>query len=134
MKKPDFSGSWKFNPTKSQLEIPPPDSTVVVIDHREPIFRLSRTHTVGGKVDTFAVDLTTDGNSVAIEKSGMRMHARLWWEGQTLVFDTAFVRGNEEATNLVRYELVEARNTILARESFRSTSVRYDNIWVMERQ
>ncbi len=29
--KPDFSGTWKFNPAKSRLEIAPPTRTIFVI-------------------------------------------------------------------------------------------------------
>ena len=34
--KPNFSGTWKFNPAKSKLQIPPPDSGVFRIDSQEP--------------------------------------------------------------------------------------------------
>lgn len=61
MPKPNFTGTWKFNPANSVLQIPAPDATVFVIDHREPVLRISRTHIVGEKQDTFSLDLTTDG-------------------------------------------------------------------------
>ncbi len=44
-----------------------PDSTLFVIDHREPVLRISRTHVVGARGDTFAIVLTTDGREVAVE-------------------------------------------------------------------
>jgi hypothetical protein len=43
--KPDFSGTWIFNPAKSKLEIDPPTKSIFVIEHRDPKFSLSRTHT-----------------------------------------------------------------------------------------
>jgi hypothetical protein len=51
--KPNFSGTWRFNPAKSALQISPPDATVFVIEHREPALRVARTHITGGKSDTF---------------------------------------------------------------------------------
>ena len=62
--KPDFSGEWTLNREKSRLQTPMPDSTLFRIEHREPVFRLTRTHVVKGKADTFSIDLTTDGKEV----------------------------------------------------------------------
>ena len=43
--KPDFSGTWIFDRAKSKLEIDPPTKSIFVIEHRDPKFSLSRTHT-----------------------------------------------------------------------------------------
>jgi len=59
--RPDFSGTWKFNQAKSRLEIDPPTKTIFVIEHRDPKFSLTRTHTWGEESDTWSFDSTTDG-------------------------------------------------------------------------
>ena len=133
MSKPDFTGSWSFNRAKSTLQIPVPDATVMVIDHREPLFRIARTHTVGEKRDTFSLDLTTDGQEVSFTRDDLQLHARAYWDSETLVFATRLVRAGEEATNAVRYELSSDRLFFVAEERFRSASLNYDNIWIMER-
>lgn len=133
MSKPDFSGTWKFNPAKSVLQIPAPDATIFVVDHREPIFRIQRTHVSGEKSDTFALDLTTDNKEVKIDRGELQMCARVYWEGDTLVFETRLVKQGEEATNLVRYKLAETLDSCTAEECFRSKALNYDNIWVMEK-
>src|SRR5216683_2730878 len=107
MSKPDFTGTWKFNPSKSSLQIPAPDSATFVIDHREPLFHLSRTHVVDGTSDTFAIELTVNGEQVVRNHSGMAIQARLYWEGETLVCDSVFVREGESASNIVRYRLAD---------------------------
>jgi hypothetical protein len=134
MQKPDFSGTWKFNPDKSVLQIPAPDSTVFVVDHREPIFRLSRTHVVGESSDTFTLDLTTDNREVVMVRGDLRLRARAYWESETLVFDSHINRGGEDATNVVRYTLDGTLDSFVAEEQFRSKSLSYDNIWVLEKQ
>jgi hypothetical protein len=134
MSRPDFSGTWRFNPARSVLQIPAPDSTLFVIDHREPLFRLSRTHVIGGKSDSFALDLTTDGQEVTLERGDLLLRARAYWDGDTLVFDSRLVRGGESATNVVRYRLGEAGDSFVAEESFRGEHLSYDNTWVLERQ
>ena len=134
MQKPNSTGTWKFNPSKSTLQIPAPDSTVFVVEHMEPNFRLSRTHVAGEKSDTFTLDLTTDGAEVVILRGDLHLRACAYWEGETLVFDSHLVRGGEDATNIVRYKLAGNLNSFVAEEKFRSKSLCYDNIWLLERQ
>lgn len=50
-----------------------------VLDHRAPTLRIARTHTAGGKSDTFALDLTTDGKDVALDRGNLRLRARAYW-------------------------------------------------------
>lgn len=87
------------------LQIPGPDASVFVIDHREPLFRLSRTHQFRGKRDTFELDLTTDGKEVAGEHGELHFRSRVYWEDETLVFETNVLQRGEEGVNIVRYTL-----------------------------
>jgi hypothetical protein len=134
MSKPDFTGRWKYNPSKSVLRIPPPESTSLVIEHREPHFRLSRTLVVGGSSDTFSIELTTDGREVVQERDDLQICARLYWEGETLVFESVLTGDEEQATNVVRYTLAEQGETFVARERFSSERQSYENLWVLDRQ
>ena len=134
MEKPNFTGTWKFNPGKSSLQIPAPDSTIFVVKHRESVFRLTRTHVVGDKSDTFTLDLTTDGKEVDVVQGDLHIRARASWEGETLVFDSRVIRGEEEGNNIVRYKLADTLDSFVAEEQFRSKSLNYDNLWVLERQ
>ena len=133
MAKPDFTGTWKLNRGRSSLQIPAPDSTTFVIEHREPRFRLSRTHVAGGNSDTFAIELTTDGEQVVCNHGGLEIQARLRWEGETLVFDSELVREGTRATNVVRYRLAEAGQVFVAEESLRSEQHSHENTWVFDR-
>lgn len=133
MPKPNFTGTWTWVPARSVLEIPPPDATVFVIRHQEPLLVISRTHVVGDTRDTFSLDLTTDGQPISVEQSGRQLRGHAYWDGDTLVFDTTIVRAGEEATNVVRYTLSGDRETLVAEERFRSGSLNYDNLWLFER-
>ena len=92
MPRPDFSGEWEFNRAKSSLQIPPPDSTTFVIERWEPLFRLTRTHVIGGHEDTFSIELRTDGEPVLCSHRGFEIRARLYWEDDALVFDSTLTR------------------------------------------
>ena len=133
MSKPDFTGTWKFNRVKSTLQIPAPDETVFVVDHREPSLRISRTHTIGEKRDTFSLDLTTQGHEVSTTRGDVELHAQAYWDRDTLVFETRLVRAGEEGTNVVRYTRSANGLSFVAEERYRSASLSYDNIWIMDK-
>jgi len=104
-----------------------------VVDHREPALSISRTHFAGDTRDTFSLDLTTDGREVPVVRTDVRLQCRAYWDGEILVFDTRLVRAGDEATNVVRYVLSEDRGTLVAEERFRSASLNYDNLWILDR-
>jgi hypothetical protein len=132
--KPDFSGTWKFNAEKSKLQIPAPSSSTFMVDHKEPKFHLTRTHVYDGKPDTWSIDLTTDGKEVVQQEADRTLHARLYWEGNELVFDSKIVLKDREATNVVKYQLSLDGKTFTASESFRGPRLKYDNIWVFDKE
>jgi hypothetical protein len=117
MTKPDFTGTWEFNSNKSTLQIPSPDSTTFVIEHREPHFHLERTHVFG-----------------TLNQGGLEIRARLYWEGETLVCDSRLEQGGEQATNIVRYSLADEGQTFIAEEQFRSREHSHENRWVFDKQ
>ena|SRR3990172_1748190 len=63
MSKPNFSGTWKLNRRESVLQIASPDSTLFVIDHREPHLRISRTHIVGDATLVFDTKVARGGEA-----------------------------------------------------------------------
>jgi hypothetical protein len=131
--RPDLTGTWRFDPARSRLQISAPDSTEFVLEHRDPRLHLTRTHVFGGKRDVVALDLTTDGKETALKLGGVTLRARAHWEGRTLVFDSTVSRGGEEGTNVVRYTMADDGASLAAEEQFRSASLSYDNLWVLER-
>lgn len=132
--RPNFSGVWKFNPAKSKLQTPVPTASVFRVNHREPDFDLSRTHTYEEKSDTWSIHLTTDGKEVTQEEGGQKVLVRLFWEGNELVFDSKIVFKDREVTNVVRYALSQDGRVFTATERFRGPVVKYDNIWVFDKE
>ena len=56
--------------------------------------------------------------------------SRLAWEGDVLVLHERLTAPQGEATNTVHYWLLDAGQTLEARESFRGPRLQYDNLWV----
>lgn len=123
-----------MNAGKSRLQIQPPDSSVFQIEHREPSFKLTRTHRVKGQADTFSITLTTDGKEVVVAHSDRVIHSRCYWEGKRLAFDSRIDTKEGEATNVVRYSLSADGRELAAEEHFRGPTRNYDNLWVFDLQ
>lgn len=131
---PNLTGTWVLNSGKSRLEIPAPDSTIFVIRHDEPMVRLFRTHGRAGTVDTVTLTLHSDSSEVRWELRGAQVTSRSWWEGQELVFWSAFVRGDRRASQVVRYSLSGDRRTFTALETVDAGEASHVNRWVFDRR
>jgi hypothetical protein len=132
--RPDFSGKWVLNLEKSKLQIPPPTSSLFEIDHREPDFRLTRTHVYGDRSDTITMHLTTDGTEYPQQFGELKARTRLYWEGPTLILDMTFNLKHDKGTNVVRYSLKNAGRTLVSVEKWRSSGHSHDNLWVFDRR
>jgi hypothetical protein len=135
--KPDFSGTWIFDKTRSKLELEhlsKMDRGVAVIQHKEPHFKFSRTFTIAGKDDSIAFEFTTDGKEKAEEEDGRKMISTVHWEGESLVFITRFIIPGGEAVNTVLYTLLEGGNILQADEKFRGPKLKYHHLWIFEKQ
>ena len=132
--KPDFSGTWVFQPDRSSLESRVPDSSIFTIDHQDPHWHIERTHVFGGREDTLGFELLTDGVPVVREIRGVELHMRLHWEEDTLVFESSYTQDGEETNVVVRYRLADEGRTFIAEERMEEKGDSHRNTWVFERQ
>ena len=132
--KPDFSGNWKLNVQKSQLEVPTPDSGTCRVEHQEPKFKATRTFAVGGKQDTIQLDLTTDGKEYYKKSGNEESWTRMYWQGNSLVLDVKLRINGKDGTNIVTYALADNGRTLLAVERLRTPRFSHVNHWVFEKQ
>jgi hypothetical protein len=130
--KPDFSGTWNLNPAKSRLEIPPPTSSTFYITHKDPVFRLKRTHVYGTKSNTWSIELIADGPEVVQKEDDF--HARLSWRQDALVLESYWIYRGAKTTNTVRYTLSNGGKVFTADENLAGPKVRHHNVWVFDRQ
>ena len=134
--KPNLSGTWIFNPTKSSLQIPPPTSQMFVIQHHDPHFHLTRTLVLDGKSNTWSIDILTDGKQEVVEHMGNNtISTRAFWTGSSLVIDmTISYPSGDKASNLVKYSLENNGKTFIALEYFNSSSGEHVNKWVCDKE
>jgi len=132
--KPGFSGTWMFNAQKSRLQVPAMlESGIFTIDHREPVFRFSRVFVIGGREDALSYELTTDGREKIEKLTDRTITSKLHWEDSVLVLQNRIVLlDRREATNTVRYKLLNDGRMLVAEEEFRGPLRKHDNLWVAD--
>ena len=134
-KKPDFSGTWKLDLKKSSLEIPTPKSMIFVIVHDEPNWEVKRTFVFeNGKEDIWETKLTTDGKQVIHDFNNNDGKVRLYWENDSLIFDSEIMFPDETASNVVRYSLTDNGKTFVAEETFKSITYSHKNRYVFYKE
>jgi hypothetical protein len=130
--RPNFTGTWVLNLAKSRLQVPPPDSTIFVIRHEEPVVRLFRTHARAGRLDTVTITLRTDSSRIDGELRAAKSVSRTWWEGNELVFAIELSLGEQHAAQTVRYSLSPDGKTFTAVENVYAGPNKHLNRWVFD--
>jgi hypothetical protein len=135
--RPDFSGEWVLNRQASTL--PPPvsnvESGVVRIDHRDPSFGFRRTYVIGGAPREAGFIRDTDGKEVEeTGAQGLATVSTLRWDGTALVLAMRIKGPGFEATNDVRYELLDGGRRLRATEQGRSPQGNHDAVWIYDRR
>jgi hypothetical protein len=131
--KPDFSGTWIFSPAKSKLETTAPTKSIFVIEHQDPKFKLTRTHTWDEGSNTWTIDTTTDGKEHYQKKGEFESWTRMTWMGNELVLDMKVAYLGEEGTNVVHYQLADGGQSFIAAEWFHMPRKQHHNLWVFDR-
>jgi hypothetical protein len=129
--KPNFSGTWLFNPRKSTLQDPPPSKLTLQIEQRGSLVKMSRIQAYGDKIFNSTINATTDGQKEVVQTFAMySSRARVYWEGDSLVVDEKITANDgSKATNLVKYSLSGAGTELLAVEDEETPNGKITNNW-----
>jgi len=133
--KPDFSGTWKLNVTKSDFgPLPGPESRTDVITHKEPSLSNSVTADGAQGKQQYTVSYTTDGKE-AVNKIGPReVKSTLKWTGSNLVISSKFVFNDMDVTSEATWVLSPDGKTLTINAHFTSTMGEADQKFVFEKQ
>jgi nuclear transport factor 2 (NTF2) superfamily protein len=131
--KPDFSGTWIFNPAKSRLETSVPTKSIFWIEHQDPRFKLTRTHVWDERWDTLSSEATTDGEERYKSTGGFETWTHMYWQGEELVLDMRLAYLGEQGTNVVHYRLADEGRTFIAAEWYHMPREQHQNLWVFDR-
>jgi hypothetical protein len=135
--RPDFSGDWTLSLARSAID---PrigaglESGRLRITHTGSRLTFERVFVTKGKEDRSGYELATDGTETEKVEPPITRRSRLEWDGDVLVLQERLAAPQGEATNTVRYRLLDEGRTFEAREGFRGPKLRYDNVWVFEKR
>ena len=134
--KPDFSGNWKLNPSKSDLgQMPVPDKYEMKVEHKEPVLK-STTVSVGQMGErTMEATYKTDGTE-SINKgfgnSDTKSTAK--WDGSVLAIATqAEFQGNKMEI-LSKWSLAADGKTLTVEQNMKSERGDFTTKRVLDKQ
>ena len=96
--KPNFSGDWSIDATKSDFgPMPPPATMTRKVDHSDPALSYTEATTGGPQGDqTITMKCSTDGKETTNEMMGNPVKTTAKWDGDALVIAAkADFQGNE---------------------------------------
>lgn len=133
--KPNFSGTWKLNTSKSDFGmIPGPDSRTDVIDHAEPNVKIT-TSQAGpqGKMEA-SLTYTTDGKEASNKMGPRDVKSIVGWEGNSLVVTSKLNFNEQEVTIKASWSLSEDGKTMTQNVHLAAQMGETDQKLVFEKQ
>ncbi len=89
--KPNFSGTWKLNVSKSDFgPLPGPDSQSNVIEHNDPVLKVNVSVEGPQGKQNFNLTYTTDGKEVMNKQGPRDVKSTVVWDGSNVVFNSKF--------------------------------------------
>ncbi|HNY39828.1 MAG TPA: hypothetical protein PKJ41_05520 [Bryobacteraceae bacterium] len=108
--KPDFTGTWKLDPSKSDFgQMTPPDKMERVIDHKDPAIKIKTIQSTPKGDRTTETEYTLDGKEQKQENPRGVVLYTPKWEGDVVMIDSkrnVTVAGQQvEITGFERWSL-----------------------------
>jgi hypothetical protein len=133
--KPNFSGEWKLNISKSDFgPMPAPTSRVDTITHEDPKLKVATKQSSERGDFTSELNFTTDGKECVNDLRGNPMKSTLKWDGDTLILEGKGKFGENEFTMQGKWTLSEDGKTLTVKQHFASTMGEADSKLVFEKQ
>ena len=134
--KPDFTGNWKLNASKSSFgEMPAPESMTMRITHADP--KLTTATKQSSQMGDFdqAATYTTDGKECTNEGfQGSTTKSTVKWDGDSLVVSTKGQFGDNEFTMTQNWTLSADGKTLTVVQAFKSAMGEGEQKIVLDKQ
>jgi hypothetical protein len=134
--KPNFSGDWKLNASKSSFgPMPAPDSMTIKITHDDP--KLSTATKQSSQMGDFdqQATYTTDGKECTNQGfGGSTTKSTVKWDGDTLTIETKGQFGDNEFTMTEKWNLAADGKTLTVARSINSAMGEFQMTVVLDKQ
>ncbi len=133
--KPNFSGEWKLNASKSDFGMmPAPTSLVQKITHNDPELKVVRTQVSERGEFTNESVYTTDGKECVNKSRFGETKSTLKWDGDVLVIESKMDFQGNAVTVTEKWSLSEDGKTLTLNRHFSSSQGEGDVKTVLEKQ
>ncbi len=133
--KPNFTGDWKMNPSKSSFgEMPAPSSMTSKISHSDPKLETSSKSSSDQGDLEFNAKYTTDGQECTNEIMGSPVKSTVKWDGDALLINSKLNFGGNDMTISDRWTLSEDGKTLTIARTFKSDMGEIQQKLVMDKQ
>ena len=134
--RPNFSGRWELDKSRSDFGSLPPDNAMELIEHQEPKLTIAQVWKDAEGGHTVIWQLTTDGAENLTRMNETEIASRTVWEGSILVTDWRMKRGARLSEGKYRRSLSEDRKTLAVgvRQRSGSTEVEQHLVFVESSQ
>jgi len=133
--KPNFSGTWKLNGSKSDFgPMPAPDSRTDVIDHNDPALKVATTaESAQGKQD-FTSNYTTDGKEVTNKRGPQEVKSTVAWDADKLVVNSKLSFQGSDVSIKSVWSLSADGKTLTQNQHIAAQMGEIDQVMVFEKQ
>jgi hypothetical protein len=134
--KPNFTGDWKLNASKSTFgQMPAPDSMTYKVKHDEPaLHNDSKQSSQMGEFEQH-LNYTTDGKESTNEGfGGSSTKSVLKWDGDALLIDTKATFGDNEITISQKWTLSADGKTLTVAQSIKAANFSGEQTYVFDKQ
>jgi hypothetical protein len=133
--KPNLSGDWKLNVSRSEFgEFPAPSSMTMKNSHEEPALKaLSKVVSDAGEA-TYDLNFRTDGVETVNMAGPTELKTTSKWDGDVLVMNTKGTFGDTEVTLVDKWDLSDGGKTLTIRRHWSSSRGEFDQKLVLEKQ
>lgn len=128
--RPDFSGSWKLNVEKSDIQEASLKGARFEIEHREPVFVISRTLLYASETKNMKFELRTNGKPVVVPYGDDKLNLALRWDDGSLVCSIKDSDDAEAYAEKVSYRLSPDRKILTVTENRKDRP----RVWVFSRE
>jgi hypothetical protein len=133
--KPNFSGEWKLNASKSEFSpMPAPEKRTDKIVHADPKLTVTTTQTSQAGEGTFEQKYSTDGEETTNELRGAPVKSTAKWDGEALMITTKAVFNGMDITLSDKWSLSEDGKVLTVGRHIKAPQGEFDQKLVMEKQ
>jgi hypothetical protein len=133
--KPNFSGRWKMNASRSDFgPITTPSSLVQQVTHEDPALKVVTTQV--GEMGEFTVDssYTTDGKECVNKFRDIERRSTVNWDGDSLVIESKMDIGGNAVTIGEKWSLSDDGKTLTINRHLKGPEGETDLRTVLEKQ